>query len=72
MTNLNWVFLGRRIAQFSGVLSVGIGDSAASIIGSKIGTRKWPGSKRTLEGSLAGLVAQFSFVACLWYLGMYL
>ncbi|CAF1644169.1 unnamed protein product [Adineta ricciae] len=60
----------RRIAQFSGVLSVGIGDSAASIIGSKIGTRKWPGSKRTLEGSLAGLVAQFSFVACLWYLGM--
>ncbi|UJR35657.1 hypothetical protein I4U23_028407 [Adineta vaga] len=58
----------RRLAQFSGILSVGIGDSAASIVGSKIGIRKWPGSKRTLEGSLAGLVAQFSFTACLWYL----
>jgi dolichol kinase len=63
--------LGRRLAQLSGIISVGIGDSLASIIGSKIGTRKWPGTKRTLEGSLGGLIAQFIFIACLWYLGMY-
>ncbi|CAF0958653.1 unnamed protein product [Adineta steineri] len=58
----------KRLAQLSGVISVGIGDSAASIIGSKIGIRKWPGTKRTLEGSLAGLIAQFGFIASLWYL----
>lgn len=48
---------------------MGIGDSVASIIGSKMGTRKWPGTKRTLEGSIAGLIAQFMFIACLWYFG---
>ncbi len=62
--------LERRLAQLSGIISVGIGDSAASIVGSKIGIRKWPGTKRTLEGSLAGLIAQFIFISCLWYLGM--
>ena len=63
-------FLARRLAQLSGIISVGVGDSAASIVGSKIGTLKWPGSKRTLEGSIAGLMAQFLFVGCLWYFGM--
>ncbi|CAF0761232.1 unnamed protein product [Rotaria sordida] len=57
----------RRLAQLSGIISVGIGDSIASIVGSKIGIHKWPGAKRTLEGSLAGLIAQFNFIACLWY-----
>ena len=60
--------LDRHLAQLSGIISVGIGDSAASIVGSKIGIHKWPGKKRTLEGSLAGLTAQFLFVICLWYL----
>jgi dolichol kinase len=63
-------FVARRLAQLSGIISVGVGDSAASIVGSKIGTLKWPGSKRTLEGSIAGLIAQFLFVGCLWYFGM--
>lgn len=61
------MFKERPLAQLSGIISVGIGDSAASIVGSKIGKRKWPGSKRTLEGSLAALIAQFAFVSCLWY-----
>ncbi len=64
------VFLEKRLAQLSGIISVGVGDSVASIFGSKIGIRKWPGTKRTLEGSLAGLMAQFIFIACLWYLGI--
>jgi dolichol kinase len=64
------ISLAKRLAQLSGIISVGVGDSAASIIGSKIGIRKWPGTKRTLEGSLASLFAQFSFISCLWYLGM--
>ncbi|CAF0757633.1 unnamed protein product [Rotaria sp. Silwood1] len=57
----------RRLAQLSGIISVGIGDSIASIVGSKIGTHKWPGTKRTLEGSLAGLIVQFIFIGCMWY-----
>lgn len=61
--------LGRRLAQLSGIISVGIGDSAASIIGSKIGRHRWPGRQRTLEGSIAGLIAQFSFIFVLWYFG---
>lgn len=68
-SNKSSSILERRLAQFSGILSVGIGDSVASIIGSKMGTRKWPGTKRTLEGSIAGLIAQFMFIACLWYFG---
>ncbi len=70
MIRLKISILDRRLAQLSGIISVGVGDSAASIVGSKIGTWKWPGTKRTLEGSIAGLIAQFIFVACLWYLGM--
>lgn len=58
----------RPLAQLSGIISVGIGDSAASIVGSKVGKRKWPRTKRTLEGTLAGLIAQFAFVISLWYL----
>ncbi|CAF4530917.1 unnamed protein product [Rotaria socialis] len=57
----------KRLAQLSGIISVGIGDSAASIVGSKVGIYKWPGTKRTLEGSLAGLITQFLFITCLWY-----
>ncbi|CAF3907984.1 unnamed protein product [Rotaria sp. Silwood2] len=59
----------RRLAQLSGIISVGVGDSIASIVGSKLGTHKWPGTKRTLEGSLAGLFAQFIFIASMWYFG---
>ncbi|CAM4878046.1 unnamed protein product [Rotaria socialis] len=55
----------KRLAQLSGIISVGIGDSAASIVGSKVGIYKWPGTKRTLEGSLAGLITQFLFITCL-------
>lgn len=43
---------------FSGVISVGIGDSAASIIGSKFGKMHWPGSPKTLEGTLAFILSQ--------------
>jgi dolichol kinase len=62
------MILARRLAQLSGIISVGIGDSMASIIGSNIGHYQWFGRKRTLEGSIAGLLAQFIFISGLWFL----
>ena len=46
----------------SGVISIGIGDSAASIVGSKYGRIKFPGSAKTLEGTLASILAQTVFI----------
>jgi len=37
------LFLGGEIALFSGVVSLGIGDSFASIIGRRFGRHSYPG-----------------------------
>ncbi|KAK4299038.1 hypothetical protein Pmani_028657 [Petrolisthes manimaculis] len=47
----------------SGVLAVGVGDTAASIGGTYMGRRRWVGTKKTVEGSLCGLAAQMVAVA---------
>ena len=36
-----------------GWITVGVGDSFAAIIGSQYGMHKWPGTKRTMEGTCA-------------------
>jgi len=41
----------------SGILMLCIGDSIASIVGSTLGRVKWPGSSKTLEGTLAGFIS---------------
>jgi len=46
----------------SGVLSIGIGDSAASIVGSKLGRIKWPQSSKTVEGTFASVLSQLAFI----------
>eukprot|EP01039_Chlorochromonas_danica_P005711 gene5711-6295_t len=45
------------LAQQLGLLTVGIGDAVAAIVGRRFGRNRWPGSAKTLEGSAAGLVA---------------
>lgn len=46
-----------NIAMLSGVLTLGAGDAAASIIGKKFGRHKWPQSKKSIEGTMAFILA---------------
>ena len=47
------------LAPYAGILSLGVGDAAASALGSQYGTIKWPTSKKTYFGTLSGIIAQF-------------
>ncbi|XP_058015190.1 dolichol kinase [Ahaetulla prasina] len=51
------------LAPYSGVLAVGVGDSVASIFGSAMGEVKWPGTKKTFEGTMSAIFAQIIAVA---------
>lgn len=54
----------------SGILSIGIGDTFASIVGSKIGRHKWSSSNdKTVEGTIGGIVAQTCSLLLLYHLG---
>nr|XP_033817909.1 LOW QUALITY PROTEIN: dolichol kinase [Geotrypetes seraphini] len=53
----------RTLVPYSGVLAVGVGDTAASIFGSALGEIKWPGTKKTFEGTMLSIFAQIIFVA---------
>lgn len=48
------------ISMFIGVLSLGVGDALASIVGRRYGKICWPGSSKTLEGSLAFMASIFA------------
>ena len=49
----------------SGVLSIGIGDSFASIFGSKFGRTIIPQTQKSVEGMMASILAQVVFVKAL-------
>ncbi|KAK3917190.1 Dolichol kinase [Frankliniella fusca] len=46
------------LPYMAGLLSIGVGDTAASYVGSNFGKRKWEGSNRTLEGTVACFLSQ--------------
>lgn len=48
-----------------GVVTVGVGDSMASAVGSSFGTHVWLGSRKTVEGMLSGWIAMVLFQAFL-------
>jgi dolichol kinase len=53
-----WDVTSRDVSMVAGVVCVGMGDAAASLIGRRYGRRKWPwAGGKSLEGSLAFAVA---------------
>lgn len=55
-----------------GLISLGVGDSSASIIGKKYGELHWPTSKKTIEGTMAFITTTFVVgVICKEYLGYF-
>ncbi|KDR78911.1 hypothetical protein GALMADRAFT_64608 [Galerina marginata CBS 339.88] len=49
-----WLEGPSQLLQFTGILTLGLGDAAASIVGRRLGIHKWsPTTSKTLEGSLA-------------------
>lgn len=54
------------LAPYSGFVCVGIADSFASLVGAAWGKHKWPGSPKTVEGTLAGVVSAWVLAVVLW------
>ncbi|KAK5993593.1 Dolichol kinase sec59 [Cladobotryum mycophilum] len=55
-----WEIPTKEVSMVSGVICVGLGDAAASLIGRRYGHRKWLwGGGKSLEGSAAFTVAVF-------------
>ncbi|KAI0167296.1 cytidylyltransferase [Pestalotiopsis sp. NC0098] len=55
-----WELPTRDVSMVAGVICVGLGDAAASLIGRRYGHRKWIwGGGKSLEGSVAFAVAVF-------------
>jgi dolichol kinase len=64
-----WEVPEREVAMVAGVVCVGLGDAAASLVGRRWGRRKWLwGGGKSLEGSLAFAVAVLAGLlgAALW------
>lgn len=55
----------------AGIICLGMGDAMASIVGKRLGRHRWPGSKKTVEGSLAFVVAVVIGLALFKHLQVY-
>ncbi|OQR70741.1 dolichol kinase-like [Tropilaelaps mercedesae] len=56
---------GVTLALLTGVTTIGVGDTAAALIGGHFGRIRWPGTRKTLEGTAAAVVAQLAW--CIFF-----
>ena len=70
MLTTNYAWKNYTLIYFSGILSVGIGDSFASIFGIMYGKTKWPSSNKTIVGTIAGISSQILAIAFMLYVGL--
>ncbi|KAK7116693.1 dolichol kinase-like [Littorina saxatilis] len=57
------------IRNYCGVISLGIGDTVACVVGMRYGNTKWPGTKKSVQGTLASVFAQLVFIIFSFYVG---
>ncbi|XP_022201193.2 dolichol kinase [Nilaparvata lugens] len=60
---------GHLLPLLAGLLSVGVGDTAASVCGTWFGRHYWDGSKKTKEGSAACFISQLFALLVLIHFG---
>ncbi|KAI9018018.1 hypothetical protein CLU79DRAFT_762670 [Phycomyces nitens] len=51
-----WLDSPHILASVSGILALGFGDAAASLVGKSVGRLRWKGTKKTVEGTIAYIV----------------
>ncbi|KAI9492568.1 hypothetical protein BDB00DRAFT_827981 [Zychaea mexicana] len=54
-----WLGGSNLLASLSGIVALGFGDAAASLVGKKFGRYRWPGTKKTIEGTIAFVIAVY-------------
>lgn len=55
------------LSTYSGVISLGIGDTCAAVFGKLYGQRKWPNGEKTYLGTFSCFISQLIFMLCiLW------
>jgi len=65
-----WLEGSSQLLQFTGILTLGLGDAAASIVGRRLGVHRWsPTTNKTLEGSLAFIFSVFASAVLLRLFG---
>ena len=60
-SRLTTTFL-QGILPYSGVMTVGVGDACAAIVGTSFGRVKLPGTHKTMEGLLGNMAGQVLFL----------
>ncbi|KAF9920310.1 hypothetical protein FBU30_009891 [Linnemannia zychae] len=66
-----WLAEHHILAGLSGIFALGVGDAMASIVGKRFGRHRWPGTIKTVEGTVA-FVGSVMVAAGVIFVGMWL
>ncbi|KAF9906687.1 hypothetical protein EC991_000349 [Linnemannia zychae] len=66
-----WLAEQHILAGLSGIFALGVGDAMASIVGKRFGRHRWPGTIKTVEGTIA-FVGSVMVAAGLIFVGMWM